>query len=331
VLDGLQAADIQFWVHDQVESNPTTDNIDSGLALLREHGCSLLVAMGGGSAIDCAKGIALLASNGGAVRDYTGVGRYAVNPLPVIAVPTTVGTGSEVTAGAVITDKSAGEKLIFGGAEVQPKLAVLDPRAVETLPARVAAGSGVDALTHALEAYVSTRASPFSDEINRAALRLVGQYLRPAVAGDAEALGRMQVAACMAGLGMSGVGLGLVHALANVAGGFFNTHHGTTNGVFLPYVMEYNLAAQPAKFADIARALGEDVDGQDLHTAAQRSVEAVRRLIADIGLPSRARDLGISSDRIPDMARLVLTHIDAPTNPRAYPYEAVVQLYEEAI
>src|SRR5690606_19442505 len=230
--------------------------------------------IGGGSSMDVAKSVAILATNGGSISDYEGVDRFSIRPLPVIAVPTTVGSGSEVTKGAVITNPETQVKMVIVSDLMFATIAVLDRRVVAGLPGRIAATTGMDALTHAIEAYVSKGANPITDAINIGAIEIIGENLVAASRGDADALYNMLVASSMAGIGFHDAGLGAVHALANTIGARFGVHHGTANALFLPYVMDFNLSSAPARFARIARALGEDTTGMTDEQAALRAAAA---------------------------------------------------------
>jgi alcohol dehydrogenase class IV len=327
----LDAAGIECTVFDSVGGNPTVEHVDACRDTQRDSGSDVLIAVGGGSSIDVAKAAAVLAANGGGVADYEGVDRFTDPPLPVVAIPTTVGTGSEVTKGAVITNTATRVKMVLVSDLMFPSLAVLDPRMVARLPGPIAAGTGMDALTHAIEGYVAQGANPLTDALNLAAVRMIGAHLRPAVAGDPDALYQMLIASCMAGAGFHDAGLGLVHALANTLGGHFGVHHGTANALFLPYVMEFNVPANPPKFAAIAAALGERVDGLSTIAAAKRAPAAVHELAADVGVPRTLTELNIPADAIGRLAEDALVQIDRPGNPRTNSRADLEALYRAAL
>jgi alcohol dehydrogenase class IV len=275
--------------------------------------------------------VAVLAKFGGAVRDYEGIDTVSGPTLPLLAVPTTVGTGSEVTRGAVITDTDRNAKMVVVSPHIFPRVAILDPLLLERLPPAITAATGMDSLTQALEGYVSRGANPISDALNLEALRLIAENLRLAVArNDPDALGKMQVATTMQGIGFHNAGLGLVHAMSNTVGGMFGTAHGVTNAVILPHVMAFNVGADPVRFARVADVMGEPVDGLSIRTAADRAIEAVRRLATDVGIPSTLGELGVDAAAIPELARIAMTAIDAPTNPRHFTEEDVVMLYRRS-
>ncbi|BCB75305.1 L-threonine dehydrogenase [Phytohabitans flavus] len=327
----LDAAGIETVVFDGVGGNPTVEQVMACLSALRASSSDVLVAVGGGSAMDVSKAAAVLATNGGEVADYEGFDRIAKPAAPVIAVPTTVGTGSEVTKGAVITNSSTKVKMVIVSDFMFPAIAVLDARMVASLPGHIAAGTGMDALTHAIEGYVAKGANPLTDALNLAAISAIGRHLRPAVAGDSTALYEMLIASCMAGAGFHDAGLGLVHALANTLGGHFGVHHGTANALFLPYVMEFNVPANPPKFAAIAVALGEPTAGLSTIAAAKRAPALVHELAADIGVARTLTELNIPADAIPQLAEDALTQIDRPGNPRSNSKADLEALYRAAL
>lgn len=328
---GLERAGIAFQVFDAIEPNPAAHAVERAAEEARQFGADAVLAVGGGSPIDAAKMVAVLVRFAGAVRDFAGIDTVSGPTLPVVAVPTTVGTGSEVTRGAVITDTDRNEKMVVVSPHIFPRVAILDPLLLERLPPQITAATGMDSLTQALEGYVSRGANPISDALNLEALRLIGENLRLAVArNDLEALGKMQVATTMQGIGFHNAGLGLVHAMSNTAGGMFGTAHGVTNAIILPHVMAFNVPADPVRFAKVAEALGERIEGLSVRAAADRAVEAVRILSADVGIPATLADIGVDVEAIPAMAPLAFAAIDAPTNPRHFTEQDIVMLYRRS-
>jgi alcohol dehydrogenase class IV len=302
-------------------------------AVERAHarGVDGVVAVGGGSPIDAGKMVALLAQHGGVTADYEGVGLVPGPTLPLVALPTTVGTGSEVTRGAVITDTDKNAKMVVVSPHVFPRVAILDPTLLEKLPPHITAATGMDSLTQAIEAYVSRGANPIADALNLAALRAISDHLRLAVArNDPEALAVMQVATTMQGIGFHNAGLGLVHAMSNTVGGAFGTPHGVTNAIILPHVMAFNVAADPVRFATVAEAMGEPIGNLSIRDAADRAVQAVRRLSRDVGIPETLGKIGVDPEAIPLLARAAATAIDAPTNPRHFTVEDIERLYRQS-
>jgi alcohol dehydrogenase class IV len=330
ILSVLSAAGVNAVIFEDVVSNPTISNVEDAVKAQKESGSEVIIAVGGGSPMDTAKAAAMLATNGGHIRDYEGFDKFTIPILPLITVPTTVGTGSEVTKGAVISDPERHAKMVVASDLLYPKTAYLDPRMVAGLPAPVCAATGIDALTHAIEGYISKGANPFTDGLNLHAIKLIAEHLRPAVAGNRDSLYQMLVASCLAGVGFHNAGLGLVHALANTMGGQFNVHHGVANAILLPHVMEFNLIAQVNKFCDIAEALGENVLGSTRRESAAKAITAVKQLMEDVRVPLRLRDVGITEEAIEQMAKESLDAIDRPGNPRSNNQRDIEALYRSA-
>ncbi|GAA3933366.1 iron-containing alcohol dehydrogenase [Microbacterium soli] len=329
VTDVLGAA-IPFSTFADVVGNPDIDTVEAAARARETTGADVLIAIGGGSSIDVAKSVAVLGTNGGSITDYEGVDRFTARPLPVVVVPTTVGSGSEVTKGAVITNPETQVKMVIVSDLMFAEIAVLDPRVVAGLPGRIAATTGMDALTHAIEAYVAQGANPVTDAMCLGAIELIGEHLVAATQGDPDSLYGMLVASSMAGIGFHDAGLGAVHALANTLGAHFGVHHGTANALFLPYVIDFNLPAAPARFARIARALGEEVGGLSDDEAAARASVAVHRLAEQTGVPRTMSELGVPRDAIPRLAADALAQADLPGNPRPVTLEDLITLYERA-
>ncbi len=330
VRDVLAASGLPLETFTDVIGNPDIATVDAADKVRAAAKADILIAIGGGSAMDVAKSVAVLATNGGSITDYEGVDRFDNRPLPVIAVPTTVGSGSEVTKGAVILNPTTHVKMVIVSDLMFATIAVLDRRVVAGLPGRIAATTGMDALTHAIEAYVSKGANPVTDAINIGAIELIGANLVAASKGDPDALYSMLVASSMAGIGFHDAGLGAVHALANTIGAQFGVHHGTANALFLPYVMDFNLSAAPARFARIARALGEDTTGLTDDEAAQRAASTVHRLAKDTGVPRTLAEVGVPADAIDELAAAAIVQADLPGNPRPVTIEDIAELYRKA-
>ncbi|GAB3327943.1 iron-containing alcohol dehydrogenase [Haloplanus salinarum] len=331
VLETLDAAGREYVLFDEVKSNPTTTVVKDGTALAREESADCVVAIGGGSAIDTGKAISLLIPNGGDWVDYEGVPDVSQGSLPLIAVPTTVGTGSEVTHVNVITDVNRDVKMTTATDELFPDIAILDPSLLESLPPAVTAATGMDSLTQAVEAYISPGANPITDALAIEATRMIGQSLRPAVSGtDMEALGTMQVATTMEGIAFHNAGLGLVHGMSEPVSGKFHTGHGITNAILLPEVLEFNLIACPDRYARLAEAMGEQTDGLSTRAAADRFVDAVRTLAADIKIPPGLSDIGAEEAAISDLVDEAYDHVDSENNPREYTRDDLAAIYERA-
>jgi len=331
VSDILAAGGLPIHTFSNVVGNPDVETVVAASAAREATGADVIVAIGGGSSIDVAKAVAVVATNGGGIADYEGVDRFRTPPLPVLVVPTTVGSGSEVTKGAVITNHATSVKMIVVSDLMFPRIAILDPRVVAKLPGRIAATTGMDALTHAIEAYVAKGANPVTDAINLGAIEIIGKNLVAASQGDPDALYQMLVASSMAGIGFHDAGLGAVHALANTIGGHFGIHHGTANALFLPYVIDFNIPAAPARFARIAQALGEDVSGLSVDDAAAKASDAVHRLADETGVPRTLTELDIPEDAIDRLAEDALQQADLPGNPREATLSDLVALYRRAL
>jgi choline dehydrogenase len=331
----LKAADIDFVQFDRVIPNPPIALVDEGADLYHHAGCDGLIGLGGGSSIDSAKAIGVVVSNGGSIGQY----EWATpNPIrvripPLIAVPTTSGTGSEVTLWAVITDPARRIKYNVGGTPlIGPHVALMDPLLTANLPAHVTAGTGMDALAHAVECYTCAYAQPWPDAVALLAMEYVGDYLRIAYAqgGNQEARYKMSMAAMLGGMAYGTESAGAAHAMSQTAGGVHPTApHGPLTAWLLGPVMEYNYLGEPAKFARIARALGEDTRGLSVWQAAEKAVEAVYRLIKDLRIPS-LQQLGFSADEIPLLAQLAAADPQTIGNPRDIDYNGYVQLYQRA-
>ncbi|MGO4384400.1 iron-containing alcohol dehydrogenase [Specibacter sp. RAF43] len=322
---------LDIAVFADVIGNPDIATVEAANRARLENAADVLIAIGGGSSMDVAKAVAVVATNGGTIADYEGVDKFSTAPLPVIAIPTTVGSGSEVTKGAVITNPDTHVKMVIVSDLMFVRIALLDRRTVAGLPGRIAATTGMDALTHAIEAYVAKGANPVTDAINIGAIELIGQNLLDASKGDEDALYNMLVASSMAGIGFHDAGLGAVHALANTLGAHFGVHHGTANALFLPYVMDFNVSAAPARFARIATALGIDTTGLSDEDAALAAAAAVHQLAADTGVPTKLSEVGVGEDAIDKLARDAFVQADLPGNPREASLADLAHLYRLAL
>jgi len=277
--------------------------------------------------------IGIVASNGGRIEKYLGANKFTVDPPTLICVPTTYGTGSEVTPFAVLTDVKTKTKDPIISWRIAPTAGVLDPDLVVALPAAVGAPTGMDALTHALESYVSLASTPLTDAIALEAIRIIGGNIRLACANnhELEASERMLLASAMAGMAFSQTRLGNVHAMSHPVGAHHNVHHGTANAILLPYVMDFNLTARLDKFADIGQALGVDDGGADDREAAEAAVHAVRQLNSDLAIPETLGEVGVKARSIPAMAKSAMTSGNVAVNPRHTTLEDVVELFQQAV
>jgi alcohol dehydrogenase len=269
--------------------------IDAGAAFARAQGADGLISVGGGSAIDTAKGMAIVLTEGGSIRDHQGSMRLQRRQTPHLAVPTTAGTGSEVTSYIVVKDQARHEKMHFMEERVIPDAALLDPSVTLGLPPRLTAATGADALTHAIEAYTALNSNPITDAQALGAIRLIGESLARAVAhgDDKAARGQMLIAANLAGMAFNAAGVGLVHAMAHVIGARHNVHHGTANAICLPHVMRWNNDELSARYREVALALGVDVRGLGDEAAGLAAASRVAKLLAEVGLPSHLREVGV--------------------------------------
>jgi alcohol dehydrogenase class IV len=333
VADGLSGSSVALvGIFDEVPPNSEVQVVERGAALARELGSDILIALGGGSVMDTAKGMNLLLSEGGSLLDYEGAGLLSRPLGPMIAIPTTAGTGSEVTIAAIIKNDAQGLKLVFNSPYLMPDVALLDPELTLSLPPGLTAATGMDALTHAIEAYVSLYAEPISDALALHAIRMIAANLRQAVAhgDDLEARGSMLLAANMAGMAFSNALVGIVHAMAHACGGRFGLAHGLANSILLPYGMEFNLAEAAARYAGVAAALGIETSGLDDEAAARAGIAAVRQLSRDCGLPQRLSQVGVERSGFAQMAQDALGDASLIANPRAPEAEDIVSLYEQA-
>lgn len=333
VEEALQKAGINYKIFDEVEPNPSTDTCYRGCELAKSIGANSLIAVGGGSPIDVAKAIAILMTNDGNLDDYEGVEKFENDPLPFLAIPTTAGTGSEVTPYAVITIRAKNYKMTIVSYRFIPKVALLDPTLITTLPPHVAAACGMDALTHAVESYTNLAASPVTDAFAVEAIRLIGKYLRAFVANrkNLEAAAGMLVASTLAGVAFGVARLGNVHAMAHPLGGFFDIPHGVANAILLPHVMKFNMLADNGKYKRIAALLGEDVSKMSDLEAAPLAIKAVEKLSDYVGIPKTLTEVGVKEDAIPAMAKDAMLSGNVKINPRMTTLEDIINLYRAAM
>lgn len=339
VQKALEERNIFSVIYDGTQPNPTTENVAAGLKLLKENNCDSVISLGGGSPHDCAKGIALVAANGGDIRDYEGVDRSAKPQLPMIAINTTAGTASEMTRFCIITDTSRKVKMAIVDWRCTPSVAIDDPVLMMGMPPSLTAATGMDALTHAVEAYVSTAATPMTDACAEKAMEYINRYLRRAVANgkDMEAREGMCYAQYLAGMAFNNASLGHVHAMAHQLGGFYDLPHGECNAILLPHVCEYNLISSRRRFGRIAKLLGERVDGLSPTDASQAAIKAIRILSKDVGIPEGLIALGkkygkeVKEEDIPTMTANAQKDACGLTNPRMMSDAAVAAIYKAAL
>ncbi|ENM5888883.1 L-threonine dehydrogenase [Vibrio mimicus] len=329
----LNQRSVESVVYDGTKPNPTIRNVNDGLALLKEHDCDFVISLGGGSPHDCAKGIALLATNGGTISDYEGVDRSAKSMLPLVAINTTAGTASEMTRFCIITDEERHIKMAIVDKHTTPLISVNDPELMLAKPASLTAATGMDALTHAVEAYVSIAATPITDAVAIKAIELIQANLRTAVSNgdDIHAREQMAYAQFMAGMAFNNASLGYVHAMAHQLGGFYDLPHGVCNAVLLPHVQRYNAQVCPERLRDVAKAMGVDVSAMTAEQGAAAAIEAIQQLSKDVGIPSGLRELGAQEQDIPTLADNALKDACGFTNPKQATHAEISAIFAEAM
>lgn len=329
----LKAAGIETVIFSALTTNPKDCEVTEGVKRYRESGCDGIVAVGGGSPTDVAKAIAILATNGGVLQDYEGINKISSPLPPMVIAPSTAGAGSEVSQFTIIVDTARKLKMSIISKSLVPDIAIVDPELVQTMDAKLAAATGLDAFTHGIESYVSLAATPLTDIHALKAIKLASGNLRQAVADrhDMEANTNMSMASLTAGLAFSNAILGATHAMTHQVDGLIDQHHGETNAAILPAVMEFNLSACPERFRDIAEAMGEDVTGLSVMAAAELAVEAVRRLIADIGLAKGLGELGLTEEFIPLLSENALKDACLVTNPRPATREDIALIFRKCM
>ncbi len=315
-----------------VEANPTIESAERAADRFRRSGATWVLAVGGGSPMDVGKAVAVLAAHPGPLRAYEGVGKVPGPIAPLVCMPTTAGTGSEVTIFTVLTDRERVLKMTIGSAHILPRLAICDPELTVTMPQALTAATGMDALTHAIESYTNTVHHPLAKTYALEAMRLIAASLRAAYANgrDIAARTQMLLASTMAGLAFTRTRLGNVHAMSHPVGAHFNVPHGVVNAVLLPYVMDWNLLGGLETFPAIAVALGEPLNGVSQRAAAGLAVDAVRALGHDVGIPERLRDLGVRRDSLEVLARDAMLSGNVAVNPRSTTYEEMLGLFQRA-
>jgi alcohol dehydrogenase len=327
ITGSLKAHKMNWKVFDNVEPNPKDYNVQQGAEIARRFGADCLVALGGGSPIDCAKAIAVLAFQGGAVRDYEGRDKIGADVLPLVAVPTTAGTGSEVTFSSVITDSSEKFKFSIKDPKIAPKVALVDPEMTLTMPPELTASTGMDALTHAIEAFSAKVSEPIADSAALYAIELIARYLRIAVSEshNLEARAGMLLGSLLAGIAFSHADVAAVHCVAEALGGKYDAAHGVCNAIVLPAVMAYNMEYCKERYARIAAAMGLAVENVD--QGAERAVEAVKKLASDIHLPG-FNSLGVKEKDLEELAVNAFRNGSNIDNPRPMKKEDYLNLFQ---
>jgi len=329
----LKNNNVNYAIFDETKPNPTVTNVHDGVDLLKQEECDFVISFGGGSPHDCAKGIALVAANGGSIKDYEGVHKSAKPQLPLVAINTTAGTASEMTIFCIITDEDRHVKMAIVDKHVTPILAVNDPALMMDMPKSLTAATGMDALTHAVEAYVSTAATPITDACALKAVTLVSENLRTAVENgqDKDARNNMAYAEFLAGMAFNNASLGYVHAMAHQLGGFYDLPHGVCNAILLPHVQRYNAQVVPGRLKDVAAAMGVDVKGLSDADGADKALKAIMTLSKDIKIPAGLEELGAKKEDIDTLTVNALKDACGFTNPKQATHEEIAGIFTNAL
>ncbi|EOC1533917.1 L-threonine dehydrogenase [Cronobacter turicensis] len=324
---------MQSVIFDGTHPNPTTENVEAGLSMLRAHRCDCVISLGGGSPHDCAKGIALVAANGGDIRDYEGVDRSRKPQLPMIAINTTAGTASEMTRFCIITDQERHVKMAIVDKHVTPVMSVNDPALMMGMPKSLTAATGMDALTHAIEAYVSTAATPVTDACALKAITMIARSLPQAVEEGDNVAAReaMAWAQFMAGMAFNNASLGYVHAMAHQLGGFYDLPHGVCNAILLPHVQRFNSAVAAHRLRDCAQAMGVDVSTMNDAEGADACIAAICALARRVHIPAGLRELRVRDEDISTLADNALKDACGFTNPVQASHAEIMAIYRAAM
>ena len=330
VTDVLDAAGIAYEIFSEIKPNPTFDNVKHGVEAFKKMGADCIVAIGGGSSMDTAKAVGIIIKNPefSDVRSLEGVAPTKNKAVPIIAVPTTAGTAAEVTINYVITDTKKNRKMVCVDVHDIPVIAVVDPDMMSTMPKGLTAATGMDALTHAIEGYITKGAWDLSDMFHLKAIEIISKSLRGAVANTKEGREGMALGQYVAGMGFSNVGLGIVHSMAHSLGALYDTPHGVANAIILPTVMEYNAPATGSKYKYIAQAMGvkgtENMTQEEYRKAA---IDAVKQLSKDVGIPENLKDI-VKPEDIPFLSQSAYDDACRPGNPRDTSVEEIAELYK---
>lgn len=331
-IASLEAVGIGYAMYTGVEPNPKVQNCYEGLELYKKFGCDSIITIGGGSSHDCGKGIGIVATHPGDIAQYAGI-ELLTNPLPpIVAVNTTAGTASEVTRHCVLTNLETKLKFVIVSWRNMPVVSINDPLLMLAIPAGLTAATGMDALTHAIESYVSADANPVTDACAIQAIKLISNNLRQAVANgnDVKARENMAYGSLLAGMAFNNGNLGYVHAMAHQLGGQYDMPHGVANAMLLPTVEKYNILSNPQRFADIAEFMGENIEGLSVMDAADKAIEAMARLSKDVGIPTSLKAMGVKEEDFELMAENALKDGNAGSNPRKGTKADIVNLFKQA-
>lgn len=333
VVESLESADIRYTLFTDVSPNPRAHQVMNGAEIYLREGCSAIVAIGGGSPMDCAKGIGIVSANYRDIVEFEGADQISVPIPPLICIPTTAGSSADVSQFAIITDTSRQVKMAIVSKMLVPDVALIDPRTLVTMPAYLTACTGMDAMVHAIEAYVSNASSPLTDLHALEAIRLVATNLVSAI-NEPDNLflrGKMMQASLLAGLAFSNAILGAVHAMAHSLGGLLDLPHGECNAILLPHVIAYNFSAAPDRFATIGQAMGLDLNGMPMEEKKGVLLGAIYSLQKAVGIVRSLGELGVKRSQIPNLARNAVQDACMATNPRQASLEDIEVVYEKAL
>ena len=333
VLAELDKAALPYEVYSEIKPNPTIENVQHGVTAFQASGADFIIAIGGGSSMDTAKAVGIIANNPefADVRSLEGVAPTKHKCVPIIAVPTTAGTAAEVTINYVITDAEKNRKMVCVDVHDIPIVAVVDPDMMSTMPKGLTAATGMDALTHAIEGYITKGAWAMSDMFHLKAIEIIAKNLRGAVANTPEGREGMALGQYIAGMGFSNVGLGIVHSMAHPLGALYDTPHGVANAILLPTVMEYNAEATGEKYRDIAKAMGVGgVDAMSLTEARKAACDAVRKLSEDVGIPKTLKGI-VKEEDLDFLAQSAMDDACRPGNPKDPTKEDIIALYKSLL
>ncbi len=329
----LKKAGLHYEVYSNVTSNPKDTELGEGLKKYQDTECDSILAVGGGSPTDVAKSIALLATNGGVIQDYEGVNKVSHPLPPMVVASSTAGAGSEVTQFSIVVDQQRNLKMTIISKSLVPDIAIVDAELLTTKSAKLTAATGIDALSHALESYVSLAATPLTEVHALKAMQLITKNLRESVAcrTNLRAKGNMAMASLQAGISFSNAILGASHAMVHQVDGLMDKHHGESIACVLPHVMEFNVMACPTKFRQIAEALGEDVTGMNNLAAAEIAIRTVRRLISDVGLGKGLTKVGLEEGFLPELSKNALKDACLITNPRDADEDDILEIFRRSL
>ena len=333
VIDVLDAANLAYEIYSEIKPNPTIENVQHGVEAFKAAGADYLIAIGGGSSMDTAKGVGIIINNPefADVRSLEGVAPTKNKSVPIFAVPTTAGTAAEVTINYVITDVEKNRKMVCVDVNDIPVVAFVDPEMMSTMPKGLTAATGMDALTHAIEGYITAGAWELSDMFHIKAIEIIARSLRGAVNNEAEGREGMALGQYVAGMGFSNVGLGIVHSMAHPLGALYDTPHGIANAIILPTVMEYNAEATGEKYREIARAMGvAGVDAMTQEEYRKAAIDAVKKLSADVGIPADLKAI-VKEEDIPFLAQSAYDDACRPGNPKETSVEDITALYKSLL